>query len=375
MFKDKEELKNWIENYIISKGKASLHTAINNSQEIKSDIISFTNFLPDETKFNQRCFHILSELEHIPLCKECKLNKVNFNNRNRDWKYLDFCSIRCGRINKETVEKYKKTHLEKYGADNITKTEYFRDIMKDMNRERYGVDWYFESEEFRNKSILSCLKKYGFSNYTKTDEFKIKLREKMLEKFGVDWYSKSSEFKEKFRKTSIKKFGVEHPMLNTKFKEKVSKTINDKYGQKWYVLTKKFKVDSFDIKERRYGSPVGYKSKEYLLPSGRIIKVQGYENFALDILLKNYTEDDISVSYFEIKEEIGIINYLMDEINRIYLPDIYIKSENKIIEVKSEYTYNLELEKNILKKQACLSIDLAFEFWIMDPKGKLIDIK
>lgn len=64
----------------------------------------------------------------------------------------------------------------------------------------------------------------------------------------------------------------------------------------------------------------------------------------------------------------------MNEKDRIYLPDIYIKPENRIIEVKSEYTYNLELEKNLLKKEACIKSNLSFEFWIIDSKGKLIEI-
>lgn len=42
----------------------------------------------------------------------------------------------------------------------------------------------------------------------------------------------------------------------------------------------------------------GYKYKEYTLPSGEIVKCQGYENFALDILLKTYKEKDII--YFRI---------------------------------------------------------------------------
>lgn len=64
----------------------------------------------------------------------------------------------------------------------------------------------------------------------------------------------------------------------------------------------------------------------------------------------------------------------MDEKDRTYLPDIYIKSENKIIEVKSKWTYELELDKNNLKKETCLSIGLKFEFWVFDKKGQILNI-
>jgi hypothetical protein len=376
MFNSQEDLKNWINDYISRKGKKSLHIAINNSKSIKEDLILFTSYLPNNIKFNQRCYHILNDLKDIPSCKECGENKVNFNNRNKEWKYLDFCSPRCGSLNKETIVKYKKTNLEKYGVDNIFKSKYFQDFIINLNNEKWGVDWYQQSEDFKTKSVLTCLRKYGFESYTQTEEFKNRIRETFMVRYGVDWYSKSEEFKQKFKSSSIEKYGTEHPMLDSDYKEKVSKTIKEKYGENWYVLTKKFKEHCFNSKVQKYGQPItGFKFKEYKLPSGKIIKVQGYENFALDILLKNYIEEDLAIIYSDIKEEIGMINYFMYEKDRIYLPDIYIKSENKIIEVKSDYTYNLELQKNLLKKEACINNGISFEFWIIDDKGNLIEIK
>lgn len=373
MFKSKQELKDWINEYIENKGKRSLHVAIRNSNSIKEDILHYTSFLPDHCKYNQRCFHILNDTSEIPICKECGINKVNFNNRDKDWKYLDFCSVKCGRNNEETVKKYKNTLVDKYGVDNISKSQYFLDLMKKMNSEKYGVDWYQQSEDFRNKSIITCLKKYGFDNYAKTDEFKIKIKETILNRYGVDWYSKSVDFRKKFKLASLKKYGVDHPMLNDEFRKKVSDTMEKRYGKKWYVLTREFKEHCFENNELRFGNPTnGFKYKEYRLPSGKVLKVQGYENFALDLLIQEYREDDICVSYYEIKDEVGSINYFMDEVDRIYLPDIYIKSENKIIEVKSEYTYEIEEVKNILKRETCLDMGMKFEFWIFDKKGNLI---
>lgn len=375
MFNDKSELKKWIANYIAERGKKSLHIAINNSKDIKSDIIKFTSFLPENIKINQRCYHILEDITEIPLCKECNEVKVNFNNRNREWSYLEFCSPRCSTINKDVVKKYKTTNLERYGVDNISKSDFYRELMIRSNNKKYGTDWYQQTDDFRKKSVLTLLKKYGVDNYTKTDEFKDKIKKTLLKKYGVDWYSKSQEFKEKYRLKSIEKYGIDHPMLNKEFKENVSSSIKKKYGKDWYVLTDDFKELCFILKEKRYGNPAGFKLKEYILPSGRKIKVQGYENFALDILLKKYKEDELSISYFDIKDEIGTINYLMDENEHIYLPDIYIKSENKIIEVKSEYTYKLNFEKNILKKECCISLGMQFEFWIMDKRGQIVEVK
>ena len=51
-------------------------------------------------------------------------------------------------------------------------------------------------------------------------------------------------------------------------------------------------------------------------------------------------------------------------------PDIYLISDNKIIEVKSEYTYKSAYSINIRKKQACLDLKISFEFWVYDSKGE-----
>jgi len=58
----------------------------------------------------------------------------------------------------------------------------------------------------------------------------------------------------------------------------------------------------------------------------------------------------------------------MNQTTHRYYPDFYIKKDNKIIEVKSIYTYNIDIEKNLLKQKACLDAGYNFEFWIYDTK-------
>lgn len=338
MFNNKDELKVWIINYLKTKGKRSLHIAINNSKYIKDFILEQTSFLPIDTKYNQRCFHIINDIYQIPLCKNCNSNYVNFNNRNKDWRYLDYCSSKCT-FNKKTNESYKKTSMDKWGVDNYSKTKEFRDHMIKINNEKWGVDWYQQSEDFKNKSVKTCLEKYGFTSYTKTKEFKNRLKDTFLKNWGVDWYTKSSDFSNKFRETCLEKYGAYHYMLSDEFSTNAKKQF-----------------------------------KDYTLPSKKVVRIQGYENFALDILFKDYNEDDIIITNKDIREEIGILNYIMDEKDRRYIPDIYIKSENKIIEVKSKWTYELELDKNNLKKESCELMGINFEFWIFNKKGELFII-
>lgn len=103
--------------------------------------------------------------------------------------------------------------------------------------------------------------------------------------------------------------------------------------------------------------------KDYIMPSNTIRRIQGYEHLALDELIKdNINEDDIVT----IRKEMPIISYyyILDKKYHRYFPDIWVKSENKIIEVKSMYTYKKELIKNIMKALATRKLGYQFEFWI-----------
>jgi len=109
--------------------------------------------------------------------------------------------------------------------------------------------------------------------------------------------------------------------------------------------------------------------KDYTLPSGNIIRIQGYEYIALDELVKIYKEDDILTN----RRDMPKIKYILNGKEKRYYPDIWIKSKNIIIEVKSDYTYKKDLIKNIMKALATRKLKYNFEFWIYDNKmSKLI---
>jgi hypothetical protein len=108
----------------------------------------------------------------------------------------------------------------------------------------------------------------------------------------------------------------------------------------------------------------GYKLKDYVLPSKKIIKIQGYEYITIDRLFKEgFSEEDIIIGNRNIENCIGKIMYtgIDGKIHRYY-PDVYVKSLNKIIEVKSTYTFKCDGIKNQLKKKACEEAGFLFEF-------------
>jgi hypothetical protein len=108
-----------------------------------------------------------------------------------------------------------------------------------------------------------------------------------------------------------------------------------------------------------------YKMKQYQFPSGKIVNLQGYEPRAVDFILKSHSEIDIIVQIHEIEKKVGRIFYEINGKRHRYYPDIFIPSENKIIEVKSKYTYLQNLEINNEKKNACIKAGFNFEFMIL----------
>lgn len=109
-----------------------------------------------------------------------------------------------------------------------------------------------------------------------------------------------------------------------------------------------------------------YAKKSYMFPSGRTEWVQGSEDKALDILLNDYAERDIVVDDDKIARYIGKIYYTgLDRKIHRYIPDIYIISERKVIEVKSSFTYKIQSKTNLLKEKAVLEAGYRFEFMII----------
>ncbi len=109
------------------------------------------------------------------------------------------------------------------------------------------------------------------------------------------------------------------------------------------------------------------KYKKYKFPSGDIRNVQGYEPYALNILLKTYEEDQIKTN----RKDIPRIKYNHDGKSKYYFPDIFIETEKRIIEVKSTWTYQADLNMNLAKAKATIDHGYMFEFWIFDSKGNL----
>lgn len=132
-----------------------------------------------------------------------------------------------------------------------------------------------------------------------------------------------------------------------------------------------------------------FRTKTYTSTTGKEFVCQGYEPFAIERLIDTdeYPDDDIFVGHDICKID-GMPKFLYTNLEgkqSRYFPDIYIKSDNRFIEVKADYTYNLEpdlvmlkarcvKERSLINNHGVKQKKFSICIWIMDHRGKLIDV-
>lgn len=261
----------------------------------------------------------LISIEHLPRYSKCEINvscddcyehnKILYINYTK--KLEEQGRYRCFSCGKE---KAKKTCVEKYGVDNPTKLKIFSDKIS-LN---YNLKSDYEKESLKKKS-----------------------KDNMFDKYG-DWYRNTDEFKEKVIKTSMDNYGVIDYRSSDVFKNKVINSNLVKYGVKY----------PSQIPLRKRKALFGNKINGFHILSN--LNYQG--TYELDFLNKFY--DKIII------DKIDSIKYKLYNNEHFYFPDFYLPEYNLIIEVKSTYTYNYDLDKNLAKKNRCEELGYNFLFII-----------
>jgi len=155
------------------------------------------------------------------------------------------------------------------------------------------------------------------------------------EKYGGNTPASSMRVRQKMTNTLVERYGVEHPNQHPDILAKAQQP-------SW---------------------------KYFKMPSGEIRKVQGYEPFALTDLLKVYTEEQIKTE----RKDVPRIEYETDGKKKYHFPDIFIPHENKIVEVKSTWTYKCKTDNILLKKKTAEEQGFLYEIWCYDGKGVRIN--
>jgi len=323
----------------------------------------------------------------------------NVNNYN-----IYCCSIKCSQI------KTKKTCMKKYGVENCLQNQEIKDKSKATNLKKYGVEYSFQSKEFKEKAKQTIKNKYGVDHYSKTDEFKNNMKKLNLEKYGVENITESDYFKDKSKETCIEKYGVEFSAQSKEIIDKAKKTNLEKYGNTCVFHSKKNKemIKKNNLKKygveypaqnekiynkvkatnlERYGVECSLQNKEVIAK----IKKTNLEKYGVENATQNekvFHKQQINGFSLKLHQETNLfyrgtyekdfldfcfknsipikkgktIKYYFNEKNRIYFSDFYLAKENLIIEIKSWYTYEKELLKNVAKQKACLEQGYNFIF-------------
>jgi len=282
-------------------------------------------------------------------------------------------------------ERRKQFCLEKYGCENVNKVTLIREKQKNTILQKYGVEYSFQAESVKNKIKAVCLEKYGFENANQNKIIKEKSKKTCLEKYGVEYTSQIKENRDKFKVTCLEKYGVENPSQNEEIKNKKLETSLKNWGVKYPSQNEEIKNKKIETCLQNWGVEYpmqnniimsknvkqNYKKKEYILPSKKIIEIQGYENFALDELIINekINESDIIIGV----KNVPTIWYNDDngKKHRHYV-DIFISSQNRCVEVKSTWTAEKNKHNIFLKQKAAKELGYKYEIWVYNSKKEKI---
>jgi hypothetical protein len=159
---------------------------------------------------------------------------------------------------------------------------------------------------------------------------------------------------QKRKKTLSKKTKDE----NRSIQDKRISTSKQRYGDyyfsqrtklQWERRTKEevdllvLKANATKRKNGTYSKPYKNTNREVSI-KGKVFKVQGYEDIALNLLSEIVDVNEIKIG--KDAPRIRMCN------GKNYYPDILIN--NLLIEVKSEYTYNVNLEENLFKQSQAI---------------------
>lgn len=189
----------------------------------------------------------------------------------------------------------------------------------------------------------------------------------ILRKTGYSWVSKNPKIKEQVQKSKdaffFEKYGnskLPHGFGSDSFK----KGMLNIYG-----------VENPSQNEKSFKKQQSHKNtfKIFTFDSGNSYNIQGYEDRAIQLLLdRGYKEQDFLLSNRpSIKYFWSSLDGYGDDKWHTYHPDIILINENKIIEVKSGWTFDgfgkrlNWLSKNLAKQNSSISQGWKHEFMII----------
>jgi len=264
------------------------------SSQVK--IIAICDLCNSESEIIYSKYNINVKRNGIYSCKKCGLRKRSFDFKNNNLS-----------LNKEFQDKKINTFLKNYGVDNPSKSNQIKDKKSKTAFLNYGVDSPLKIKELITEGMI---RKYGVEHPLQSDEIKNKMVDRLLTNYGVDNVSKIEEVKNKKKNSCLLKYGVSNPMKDCNVFKK--------------QLLASYKIIYYNDELFSQGS------------------------YELDFL--NYCENN---NIIDLISNGPSIEYILESnnSNHTYHSDFFIEKLNLIIEIKSSYTYNIDLDKNLMKRK------------------------
>lgn len=319
-----DEVKQIIQNTNFYKTKAFNPNVY---KSLPTDILNFLNLLADNKQ--KQIWLVKNELCHpINYCKTCnKVIQPIFINLTKGFNDRAYCNPKCQMDDPLSHKKIRIAYKAKTGYDHPT-----------LN----PAAWELREER--------CLEKYGCKNHMQRPEV-IQLREDLcFEKRGVSTHLK------------------EQAIIDV-IQEKLKPQRSENYQKSTITCQERYNVDHPSQVPEFFEKSNAYKWKDLILPSGKVIKYQGYENVAILELLKIFDETEITFSA-KLMPRIRYFN-IDKQKESIHFPDLFIPKENKFIEVKSTYTFSYSPYLMRAKQSVSKELGYLYEIWICSDKEVL----
>jgi hypothetical protein len=338
------------------------------------DILKFIEENYDGLSLMEKIYKVVNDIDETPKCIFCNSNNVRFKDNYKKG-YSRYCSLKCRSNHPDTISGKKNTMIEKY-----------------------GVKHNFENGKLRDKIYDTCKLKYGTKTPIQNKEIRKKYEETMVGKYGVPCNFSLAETQEKVNETNIKKYGVKRPIQNEDIKEKIKKTNLEKYGSEWVInsehylslINERFSTQYKKIDNIFQSEIIKESIKKNMIEKYGVENIMQNEKYYYQINIKSYSikkykdtdlyyQGTYELYFLENIEKKGLLSlvsnglrfeYLLEDNSHYYFSDFYIKKLNKIIEIKSPWTYDRNgkdqklKEINEMKKNCVTEFGLDFEFLI-----------
>ena len=218
----------------------------------------------------------------------------------------------------------------------ISYAKYLKNI---KNGDFYACSTICSQEKIKNTNF----RLFGVDRPAKSEEIKEKMKKTINERYGCDNVFQNKDVKKKLKDISIKKYGVDNIFKSDIFKNNIKIYNFEKYGV--YYLAQ---VPEFYMKQQKSGYRLHLHENTKLYYRGT------YEKDFLDLCFEN----NILV------EQGKRIKYIFENNDHYYFSDFYLKLKNLIVEIKSKYTYEKYLDKNLIKQKTTIGLGYNFMFII-----------